>query len=133
MDPYRSPSSDLELSKKKTPNSILAVYYLACISFIIFIVEELFYILESEDEINEPFNYIFIPIWAAILYWVTNLVRIRKENPKNTFLLLAIVVSSMSIFYPLGAYSIYTGLGEGGCFLCIYYMLNGKTSKEWFE
>ncbi|WP_413662653.1 hypothetical protein ACG1BZ_15745 [Microbulbifer sp. CNSA002] len=133
MNPYKAPESDIELEKLATPTSIKMVYLLIALSFLIFLIEEFIYVLSSETGIFDPFNYIFIPIWGAILLWVSGMIRKRTENPKSTFLILAIVVAGMSILTPLGAYSLYTGIGEASCFLAVYYLLNKRAPERWFK
>lgn len=133
MNPYKSPESNLVSVKGDCPNSILAVYYLITLSFVIFLIEELLYAAYSETGIYDLYNYIFIPIWTIILLWISSSIWKRKENPKYTFLVLAFIVSGMTIYDPLGPYSMYTGLGEATCFLIIFFILNRKESKEWFE
>lgn len=133
MNPYKTPESNLEHVKGELPNSILVVYYLIAVSFIIFLIEEFLDAAYSETGVYDLYNYIFIPIWIIFLFWFWHSIHKRKENPKYTFLLLAFVVSGMNIYDPLGPYSMYAGLGEAACFFIIFFLLNRKTSKEWFE
>ena len=133
MNPYKPPESNLETVKVECPSSISTVYYLIVLSFFIFLIEELIYAIYSESGLHDLYNYIFIPFWAIILFWLTNPIRKRKNNPKYTFLLLAIVIFGMNIYAPLGPYSMYTSSGEAVCFFIIFYLLNKNSSKEWFK
>ena len=133
MNPYKTPESNLERVKGECPSSISTVYYLITLSFFIFLIEELIYATYSEIGIYDLYNYIFIPVWAIILFWLTNSIRKRKDNPKHTFLLLAFVIFGMNIYDPLGPYSRYAATGEAACFFIIFYLLNKKASKEWFK
>lgn len=133
MNPYKPPESNLEPVKGECPSSISTVYYLIALSFFMFLMEELIYAIYSETGIYDLYNYIFIPVWAIILLWLINLIRKRKDNPKYTFLLLALVIFGMNIYDPLGPYSMYAALGEAACFFIIFYLLNKNSSKEWFK
>lgn len=133
MDPYKVPESNLSVASKNMPKSISLCFGFIVLSFSIFLVEELFYAAGSEGGLFDFYNYLFVPIWGGVLYWVSASIWGRKQNPKGTFLLLAILVAGMSIYSPLGEYSIYTGLGEAACFLVVYFALNSKESKEWFS
>ena len=132
MDPYKAPESNSCLEREDAPKSIKLVFSFIALSFLIFLLEEFVYAADSENGIFDIYNYYFVPIWGGILYWVSNKIREREENPKITFLILAILVSSVSILFPLREYSIYTGVGEGVCFLVVYFLLGTKSSKEWF-
>ncbi|WP_020412338.1 hypothetical protein [Microbulbifer variabilis] len=131
MDPYKIPESDLSTDTKVMPKTIYFAFGFIVLSFIIFLIEELTY--ASEEGPYDIYNYLFIPVWAGILYWVSSSIRTRSDNPKNTFLILALLVAGMSIYTPLEEYSIYTDIGEAVCFLFVFLLLNAKESKEWFS
>ncbi len=133
MNPYEAPESDLENKLVETPKNIFVVYFLIAVSFFVFLVEEIVSAVSEAEHISDFENYIFIPIWAGILFWITSWVRSRKNNPKYTFMILAVVVAGMSVFDPIGPYSIYTGLVEATCFFWVYYMLSRKEFNNWFE
>lgn len=133
MDPYKTPESNLECEAKEPPSKIFFVYASIALSFVIFLIEEMLYAMENAEGLLDITNFIFILIWAAIMLWIINSIRNRKENPKNTFLILAVIVFGMSVYDPLGQYSIYTGIAEALCFIVVFFLLNQKDLKEWFE
>ncbi|GAA5441871.1 hypothetical protein Misp06_00032 [Microbulbifer sp. NBRC 101763] len=99
MDPYKIPESDLSTDTKVMPKTIYFAFGFIVLSFMIFLIEELTY--ASEEGPYDIYNYLFIPVWAGILYWVSSSIRTRSDNPKNTFLILALLVAGMSIYTPL--------------------------------
>jgi len=135
MDPYKAPESDLIKDNfVQMPSKIKAVYSLIGFSFVVFLIEEFFYALVDLDSIWDLSNYIFIPIWGGLLYWVTSSIKNRKENPKKTFLALSVIIAVLS-FLPSSdkSYYMYTSLIEAGCFLGAFFLLNHKDSEDWFE
>lgn len=132
MDPYKTPESDL-VASEEMPKEIRYAYYCIGISFLIFFLEELIYAAYTDTGMLDLYNYIFIPIWAGILYWITQSIRSRGKNPKSTFLILALVVSGMAFYDPISHYSIYMTFIESACFLLVYYFLDRPPSKAWFS
>ena len=132
MDPYKTPESDL-VASQEMPKEIRYAYYCIGISFLIFLMEELIYAAYTDTGMLDLYNYIFIPIWAGVLYWITQSIRSRGKNPKSTFLILALVVSGMVFYDPISHYSIYVAFIESACFLLVYYFLDKPTSKAWFS
>jgi hypothetical protein len=134
MDPFKPPKSDLNLREVKPPTpSILVIYGLVVLSFILFLVEDLMYASASNGGLLDWKNYIFVPVWAVILFWVTGSIRKRKDNPKYTFLLLAILVFGLSFFDLQGPYPNYFAIGEAACFLFVFVLLSRRETTAWFE
>ena len=132
VNPYKAPESSIGQEVQDTPRSIQLVYWLMVVSFFIFLIQELLYTAYSEVDIFGVYNYIFIPIWAVVMYFIFNSIRNRKQYPRMTFLILEIIVVVMSIFDPLSPYDMYISFAEAFCFLIIFFLLNKKTSLEWF-
>lgn len=132
MDPYKTPQSNAAPEPQAAPGTIIVSYFVIGLSFIIFLVEEITYSVYVAENPFDAFNYLFIPLWAGVLYWVATSIKKREKNPRNTFLILAVVVAALSILSPVGEYSIYTGLAESVCFLVVYMLLSTKQSKSWF-
>lgn len=132
MNPYKPPESAIEIKVTEAPKSIRLVYLMMALSFLFFLMEELVYAALSEGGLLDIYNYFFIPIWSGILFWLYSLIRDQKKNEKSTFLLLAVIVSGMSIYDPVSDYSLYFALFESACFLAIYFLLRRKDALEWF-
>lgn len=132
MNPYEAPVAELEKKLDKPPKYLSLVYFLIILSFVVFLIEELLFAILEAEELSAMENYVFIPIWGGILYWVTTALNMRKHNPKNTFLILAVIVTGMSIYDPLTQFSIYTGIAESTCFLGVYFILRKEEFVGWF-
>lgn len=133
MDPYKTPETNVEKEVGEKPRDINIAHAIIALSFLIFLIGEIIYAATSETGLHDPYNYIFVPIWGVMLFLMGSLMKKSKNNPRYTFLALAIVFTGASIYDPAGPYSLYVNFAESLCFLSVFLLLSKKELKGWFN
>jgi len=133
MNPYSTPESELENPRGPVPQKIRTVLLLIAISAIASLLNMYFYSKIVDGlPLTDPFNIGINVFWLCVLIWLAKGLVRDRENLKNVFLFLAILLGFFAVYDQQSFLTVFSSLVEAVCFIGSYFLLRSESLKSWF-
>jgi len=133
MNPYNAPESELLPQRGNLPVYLKVVLALLVVAGLAdFVNTVLMFGFSGVFSFDDPALAFFNIVWLLILFWLANSVNRGTDNPKLTFLILA-VISLAAAFGNINDWLLMlSGLIESACFGASFLILRSPAVSHWF-
>jgi len=132
MNPYDAPKTQLVPPRGKAPKEIKLVLSLLVVAGLAAFLHTFVFDGESA-QLDDPFSLGINFFWLCILLWIGHSVIRGKENPKTTFMLLALITCAFAALDYENKFLFVIGAVESSCFALGYLLLRSSTAIDWYE